>query len=180
MSSGWEDTTTVWDQGVSLSPTSPPSCRGTSRSTRKPSDAQPTASNTSPRERSVAVSVRLSARSEYSVGSCEVYTSYTAFYLPHCLINKSLCFLAVLFSRSPTLYTSRAEQRKKGVKSHQRWCNSNSASIQPPPANALFPHTSAGRGKKLLPPLALLIVPLSQRNQESTKAASRVLEKVSL
>lgn len=53
-SSGCGATTTACGLAAASSPTSPPSCRGTSRSTRRPSAAPPTASSTSPRGRSAA------------------------------------------------------------------------------------------------------------------------------
>lgn len=57
-SSGWGATITVCGPAASLWPTSPPSCRGTSRSTRRQSAVPPMASNISPRGRSAGAWVR--------------------------------------------------------------------------------------------------------------------------
>lgn len=57
-SSEWGGTITACVPAATLSPTSPPSSHGTSRSTRRQSAVPPTASNISPRGRSVGGWVR--------------------------------------------------------------------------------------------------------------------------
>lgn len=83
-SSEWEATITVCGLAASLSLTSPPSCRGTSRSTRRQSAVPPMASNISPRGRSVGGWV--SSQKEY-FSSCMTF----------CLLSLFFTFLYVPF-----------------------------------------------------------------------------------